>query len=362
MSEHHTEPEVSVVVCIYNGEKTLPACIQSILEQAYARDVFEIIFVDDGSKDRSAEICREFLERHSGKSPKLTYVYQENAGLSSARNTGIYLARGQIIAFIDQDAVAEEHWLDNLVTAFGYDKGVGVVGGQVKVLNSQSKFASFIRKIHYTPGPGAIGIIGTNMAYRREVFGRVGGFFEAFWQRGDETSFILIKLLPRYKSRYVLDAIVYHKHPDRLGKWLRERFHNGKFYSWVAQLKSDKSGVPDLHKQLGKVVGWSAVPLFALSFAGFRFLSVVAFGSFSLLAGRYFRRHYHTGLKYLVQSRAARGWLMIPFAIVVQLLGMAAEDIGFFKELLMGERIDPSDSVNDASKRIVQICSNCQTW
>lgn len=351
-------PFISVIVPIYNEEQYLAQCITALLRQTYPKGQYEVILIDDESIDNSPTICLEFVEGRYGQLPRITYARISHSGLSAGRNTGIYLAKGDLIAFIDGDAVADAHWLEDLARAFGSDGSIGVVGGQVKVLNKSSKFANFIRKAHYTPVPGEIGIIGTNMAYRREVFYRLGGFFEAFWQRADETALLIHKVLPQYKSKYVLDAIVHHEHPDNLKKWLRERFYNGKFSVWVAQLANDSGYARGFCRQIGKLLGWSAVPLSALSFVSFGFLRLIAFVCLILFASRYFRRRYHTRLKYLVQDRATRGWLMVPLAVMVQLMGMAAEDIGFFRELLIGERIGFSDSISSASERIIRIVSS----
>ena len=79
-------PEVSVVAAVYNVEKYLPKCIESLLAQTY-RD-FELILVNDGSRDSSPLICRQYAEKDS----RILVIDQENGGLSAARNTGIAAA------------------------------------------------------------------------------------------------------------------------------------------------------------------------------------------------------------------------------------------------------------------------------
>ena len=90
---------ISIVVPVYNGEKYLNRCIKSILEQSYQN--IEVILVDDGSKDSTPELC-DCL----GKQDKrIKVIHKDNAGVSSARNTGLQLANGEYIAFVDSDDI-----------------------------------------------------------------------------------------------------------------------------------------------------------------------------------------------------------------------------------------------------------------
>lgn len=88
---------ISIIVPIYNVEQYLNQCLQSICSQSY--DNLEIILVDDGSSDRSPELCDEWAERDS----RIQVIHKQNGGLSDARNTGISCAKGEYIAFVDSD-------------------------------------------------------------------------------------------------------------------------------------------------------------------------------------------------------------------------------------------------------------------
>ena len=89
--------EVSIIVPIYNVEKYLPRCIESILAQTFTD--FELILVDDGSPDRCGEIC----DYYKKKDKRVKVIHKENGGLSSARNAGINIAIGDYIGFVDSD-------------------------------------------------------------------------------------------------------------------------------------------------------------------------------------------------------------------------------------------------------------------
>ncbi len=90
-------PLISVIVPVYNTEKYLAQCVNSILAQTYSN--IEIILVDDGSQDSSPAICDDF----AGKDARVRVIHNENGGVSAARNTGLDTARGEIVTFVDSD-------------------------------------------------------------------------------------------------------------------------------------------------------------------------------------------------------------------------------------------------------------------
>ena len=90
-------PEISIIVPVYNVEKYLKRCIDSILNQSFTD--FELILVDDGSTDNSGEI----IDEYAIKDERIKVIHKENGGLSSARNVGIEYSKGNYIAFVDSD-------------------------------------------------------------------------------------------------------------------------------------------------------------------------------------------------------------------------------------------------------------------
>ncbi|MBO4601336.1 MAG: glycosyltransferase [Bacilli bacterium] len=100
---------VSVIVPVYNIEKYLDKCIESIVSQSY--DKLEIILVDDGSTDGSSKICDEWKMKDS----RINVFHKKNEGVSSARNLGIQHARGEYIVFVDSDDYANKNYIEYLV-------------------------------------------------------------------------------------------------------------------------------------------------------------------------------------------------------------------------------------------------------
>lgn len=106
-----TQDLISVIVPIYNVEKYLRTCLNSLLEQTYEN--FEVLMINDGSTDGSAAICQEYAERDS----RFVYFEKENGGLASARNFGIDYSKGMYISFIDSDDWVVETYLLDLYNA-----------------------------------------------------------------------------------------------------------------------------------------------------------------------------------------------------------------------------------------------------
>ena len=105
--------KLSIVIPVYGVESTLDRCLKSVVEQSFAD--YEVILVDDGSTDRSPQLCDEW----AGKDPRIKVVHQQNGGLSTARNTGIELAQGEYITFIDSDDYIGEGTLEAVMSQLG---------------------------------------------------------------------------------------------------------------------------------------------------------------------------------------------------------------------------------------------------
>lgn len=134
------ESLVSVIVPVYNVEKYLSTCIESIINQTY--DKLEIILVDDGSQDKSSEIC----DNYANKDKRITAVHTKNRGLSEARNTGLRIAKGEYISFIDSDDFIKLDSYENLLnSALKYEPDV-IVGEAYKYFNDGKSFPKMKEK------------------------------------------------------------------------------------------------------------------------------------------------------------------------------------------------------------------------
>lgn len=171
---------VSVIVCTRNGAPTLRRCLEGIAGLRYPR--YEVIVVDDGSTDRSAAIASEFDVR---------VISIEQSGLSAARNVGLAASRGEIVAYLDDDAWPDPDWLRFLVLAFRSASHAAVGGPNLPPADDGSIAAC----VANSPGgpthvllsdSEAEHIPGCNMAFRRQTLERIGGFDPQFLTAGDD--------------------------------------------------------------------------------------------------------------------------------------------------------------------------------
>jgi cellulose synthase/poly-beta-1,6-N-acetylglucosamine synthase-like glycosyltransferase len=173
-------PHISVVVCSYNGEITLPNCFDGLLKLEYPN--FEVIVVDDGSSDATAAIAREYGFRS---------ITTENLGLSNARNVGLEAATGEIVAYLDDDARPDPHWLTYLAATFLSTEHAGV-GGPNITPPGDGPIAECVANAPGNPvhvllsDREAEHIPGCNMAFRKACLQAIGGFDARFRVAGDD--------------------------------------------------------------------------------------------------------------------------------------------------------------------------------
>ena len=118
---------ISIIVPVYNVEKELGRCLESIINQTYKN--IEVILVDDGSIDRSPEIC----DKYAVKDKRITVIHKKNEGLSDARNDGIRISHGSYIMFVDSDDYIENDACEKLLS--GITPDIDIVVGACKRIN-----------------------------------------------------------------------------------------------------------------------------------------------------------------------------------------------------------------------------------
>src|SRR5213595_3842946 len=177
-------PFVSVIICSYNGGRTLAACLNSLGKLNYPD--YEVILVDDGSTDDTAYIAAQF--------PQVRYIHQSNNGLSHARNTGAAAAKGEVLAYTDSDCMADVDWLYYMIGTLVSGDYAGVGGP-----NITPPAKNWIQAcVAAAPGgPSHVlltdtvaeHIPGCNMAFYRWAFDSIGGFDAEYRKAGDDVDF-----------------------------------------------------------------------------------------------------------------------------------------------------------------------------
>jgi O-antigen biosynthesis protein len=223
-------PRVSVVVACYNGQRTLRACLDSIFQLNYPD--FEVILVDDGSTDSTPQIAAGF--------PGLRVIRQSHAGLSVARNGGVEIATGDVIAFTDADCRADEDWLRYLVNELVGGNYVGV-GGPNLLPPEDSVVAAAVM---VSPGGPthvmltdreAEHVPGCNMAFFKWALDDVGGFDPALRTAGDDVD-LCWRLQERgYRIGFSPAGFVWHYRRSNPAAYLRQQFGYGEAEALLAR-------------------------------------------------------------------------------------------------------------------------------
>jgi glycosyltransferase involved in cell wall biosynthesis len=216
--------QISVVVPVYNGERTLADCLKSLQTQNLPRSAYEVIVVDDGSRDRTAEIATGYEVR---------VLRQRNAGAAAARNTGLRAASADWIAFTDADCVASRGWLKDLIRTAEASDDVICVAGKTLGLASDAPAARFAdlmgtfdagRHLSHPRYPFAPS---GNVLYRRSALLAVGGYDSRY--RSYEAC-DLHQRLAAVPGRcvYASAALVFHRHRSTWRDyWRQQRSYGG---------------------------------------------------------------------------------------------------------------------------------------
>jgi len=189
-------PLVSVVVAVYNGEATIGAALASLLAQDY--EPYDVVVVDDGSTDGTAEIVREF--------DTVDYVRQGNRGPGAARNAGAARARGTLLAFLDADDEAVPRKLSVQADYLERNPAVGCVLGRQDI-----EFVGMDQPAWMKPDAvfgDLAGICFTTAMIRREAFVAVGGFDPDRRLQGSEDRDLMVRLRAAGVGIEVLPQVV----------------------------------------------------------------------------------------------------------------------------------------------------------
>jgi GT2 family glycosyltransferase len=280
-------PRVSVIVCSYNGGRTLEECLDSLLALDYPD--YEVIVVDDGSTDDT----REILARY----PVVRAIHQPNRGLSVARNVGLQCATGAIIAYTDSDCVADPDWLTHLVHQL-IRGGAAAVGGP-NLTPQDGWLAACVAAAPGQPTHVLVSdqvaehIPGCNMAFRREALEAINGFDPQYRKAGDDVDVCWRLRHEGLGITFAPGAFVWHHRRPNPRTYLRQQAGYGEAEALLQAKHPDRfNGRGD-----GK---WGGV-MYGASLQGLQVAAPIIY-----------RGTFGTGMFQCLYQPSASHWAMVP--------------------------------------------------
>ena len=236
--------EYSIIVPAYQAANTLPRCLAALRDQSVAPECYEIIVVDDGSRDGTADAAEKFLSADARRVTHSCLIRAPHGGPGQARNRGAAAARGRILLFTDADCEPAHDWLQQLARALDAGGASGAKG--VYRTRQTSAVARFVQQEYQDrydrmSAQPAIDFVDTySAAYRREVFEAAGGFDPALIVNEDQD--LSFRLASQDKHLvFAPQAVVYHRHVTSAWKYLRRKFLIGYWKARVLQRHPDKA-------------------------------------------------------------------------------------------------------------------------
>lgn len=281
-------PALSIVLPTFNRAGELSLAIDSALDQTAPADRYELIVVDNNSPDRTADAVAAIARAHPGR---VRYVFEARQGVSFARQAGIDAARAPIIAFFDDDVRVSRTWVETILRTFAAHPDLECIGGRV-LPRWPTPPPGWLTPTHWAPlalqdlGDAPItvsaenprGLISANLACRKRLLDRIGGFSPAFQRvkdgigslEDDEWNRRLWK--SGGKALYVPDLIVTTDVPSsRLTRAYHRRWHrgHGRFYALLRAEEIERSrigtllGVPAhmYRAALGDAAAWASAAI-----------------------------------------------------------------------------------------------------
>ncbi len=221
--------KISVIVCTYNRSRFLPPLLNSLAEQKLPAPAYEVVLVNNRSTDDTESVCKAWARAH--RQIQLSYVVENRQGLSHARNRGIQEATGDVLAFVDDDALVPPHYLQTLYDHFVAHPESDAAGGKIRLMFEGKEPPWLNRYISpmlgyfdwgekEKPFRGRQYPRGSNMAFRRRVFEQAGGFDVRMGRTGrhllggEEKAFFARFRAQGFRGVYLPGAWLYHLVPQ----------------------------------------------------------------------------------------------------------------------------------------------------
>lgn len=267
--------KISIIIPIYNGERTIKACLKSISSQTYKN--YELIIVDNNSTDQTKEIVNKFQIRDQ----RIHYIFEKQQGRGVARNTGIKCAKGEIIIMTDADCIVPQNWIEELTKPIIYENEKAVMGGEYDLVQNywtkkiQNASEEFI-KINIYNDIYIHHLDTKNFAIKASIIKRY--LFDSNIMYMEDFA-LYVKLNNVCKIRFLSDVKVGHNHRSSMIKWA---ITNGGRGFWVGKIFNKYKLSHDFHPMVMSMslTNWMLFPvwliyqLFNQAFGNFCFVLI----------------------------------------------------------------------------------------
>jgi len=221
-------PFFSIIIPTHNRLKQLAICLESLSHLDYPRDRFEVIVVDDGSSIVPEDVVAHFRDRLN-----VILLIQAHTGPAGARNTGVKIANGDFLAFIDDDCAPATYWLRNLSVLFllASDRAIGgrTINGLPNNLYSvTSQMIIDVAYTYYNPDPNQASFFASNnLSVTADLFRTIGGFDLTF-RTSEDRDFCDRWRHQGFKMTYAPEVVLYHFHDLKFGTFWNQHFNYGR--------------------------------------------------------------------------------------------------------------------------------------
>ncbi|GIW67075.1 MAG: glycosyl transferase [Candidatus Parcubacteria bacterium] len=250
------KPLVSVIIPTYNRANLLPKAINSVINQTYKN--WELLIIDDGSKDNTKKIVEEFIKKDS----RIKYFYQENSGQPAAMNLGIKNSNGEYVAFLDDDDEWSPEKLEKQLKEFEKDKNIALVYTDALIVGGElnNKKSSDISKLYF-------GYVYKNLLYKnfitassvmikRKIFNELGLFDENYLIKKTQTQDydMWLRIAKYYKFGYVPEILVKYNYVQKITNWQkRKRAYVALIYIYSKNIPFAVKNIPSFFILIRKI-------------------------------------------------------------------------------------------------------------
>jgi GT2 family glycosyltransferase len=243
--------KVSVIIPFFNSTKYLPQCLQALADQKH--DNVEFIMVDNGSTDDSLSVAKKFAAEHAQLDIKV--IEERKRGASAARNKGADIAEGAWLVFTDSDCIPDPNWLLDLSAPKHARSDIGALAGCIKPWKTENLIAKFLgwytlpanieERIYWQFTLVEGGFPTANLAVRKDIFKKIGGFDETIPIYGEDHDLCARIYKAGYGIKTLTNAIVYHRHRNDLEGMVRQSFRFGESHALNLRKHFKKSYILD---------------------------------------------------------------------------------------------------------------------